>query len=88
MKGGLTILLSPPEEEASLADRHPIARTPAKRLILEASGSKVCLLNFDNDSRPDLFVINHCKNHLFHRRGPPPHDSQDGTSTDSTKKPT
>jgi hypothetical protein len=43
---------------AGLTRWHHTAGTPAKRLILEAKGPGVCLLDYDNDGWLDIYLVN------------------------------
>ena len=43
---------------AGLTTWHHTAGTPAKRLILEAKGPGVCLLDYNNDGWLDIFLVN------------------------------
>jgi hypothetical protein len=65
-------------EQAGLTHWHHIAGTPAKRLILEAKGSCVCLLDYDHDGWPDLYETNYGKNRIYRNK-------YDGTFTDGGK---
>jgi hypothetical protein len=44
--------------KAGLTNWHHKAGTPEKRLVLEAKGPGVCLLDYDNDGWKDLLIIN------------------------------
>jgi hypothetical protein len=44
--------------KAGLTSWHHVAGTPAKRLILEAKGPGVCLLDYDNDGWLDIYLVN------------------------------
>ena len=44
--------------QSGIASWHHIAGTPAKRLILEAKGPGVCLLDYDNDGWLDIYLVN------------------------------
>src|ERR1700734_1465081 len=43
---------------AGLTSWHHQAGTPEKRLILEAKGAGVCLIDYDNDGWLDIFLVN------------------------------
>jgi len=60
---------------AGLTSWYHISGTPEKRLILEAKGAGVCLLDYDNDGWLDIYVTNNGKNRLYH-------NYHDGTFTD------
>ncbi len=44
--------------QAGLTQWHHQAGTPEKRLILEAKGPGVCLLDYDNDGWLDIYLVN------------------------------
>ena len=64
----------------------------SKRYILEATGSGVAILDYDNDGYPDIFLVNGAYLHSeAGETGPPPtshlfHNNHDGTFTDVTAK--
>ncbi len=64
----------------------------SKRYILEATGSGVAILDYDNDGWPDIFLVNGTFLHPEDGKGKPPptshlfHNNHDGTFTDVTKK--
>ena len=43
---------------AGLTHWHHQAGTPEKRVIIEAKGSGVCLLDYDNDGWLDIYLVN------------------------------
>jgi enediyne biosynthesis protein E4 len=49
---------------AGLTHEPRIAGTPAKWFVLDAKSSSVCLLDYNSDGRPDLYLIMHGKNRL------------------------
>ncbi len=66
----------------------------SKRYILEATGSGVAILDYDNDGWQDIFLVNgtylHPDPHPDRRKQPPPtshlfHNNHDGTFTDVTE---
>jgi len=62
-------------KSAGLTSWYRTSGTPEKRLILEAKGAGVCLLDYDNDGWLDIYVTNNGKNRLYH-------NYHDGTFTD------
>ena len=64
----------------------------SKRYILEATGSGVAILDYDNDGYPDIFLVNGAYLHSeAGETGQPPtshlfHNNHDGTFTDVTAK--
>jgi hypothetical protein len=67
------------------------AGTPEKRLILEAKGPGVCLLDYDNDGWLDIYLVNGSTYDALAGKVTPPHaalfhNNHDGTFTDVTEK--
>ncbi|HVT98869.1 MAG TPA: CRTAC1 family protein [Acidobacteriaceae bacterium] len=67
------------------------AGTPEKRLILEAKGPGVCLLDFDNDGWLDIYLVNGSNYDALAGKAAPPHaalfrNNHDGTFSDVTEK--
>jgi hypothetical protein len=64
----------------------------SKRYILEATGSGVAILDYDNDGWPDIFLVNgdHLPGQVASGQGKPTshlfHNNHDGTFTDVTAK--
>jgi hypothetical protein len=63
----------------------------SKRYIVEATGSGVAILDYDNDGWPDIFMVNGTRLHAEDGQGPAPtshlfHNNHDGTFTDVTAK--
>jgi len=78
-------------DQAGLTKWHHIAGTPAKRLILEAKGPGVCLLDYDNDGWLDIYLVNGSTYDALAGKAAPPHaalfrNNHDGTFTDVTDK--
>ncbi len=76
---------------AGLTIWHHTAGTPAKRLILEAKGPGVCLLDYDNDGWLDIYLVNGSSYKALDGQEPPQHaalfhNNHDGTFTDVTQK--
>jgi hypothetical protein len=77
--------------EAGLTHWHHTAGTPEKRLILEAKGPGVCLLDYDNDGWLDIYLVNGSTYDALAGKATPPHaalfhNNHDGTFTDVTEK--
>jgi hypothetical protein len=75
---------------ASLTHWHHHAGTPEKRLILEAKGPGVCLLDYDNDGWLDIYLVNGSDYDALAGKAPAPHaalfrNNHDGTFTDVTE---
>jgi hypothetical protein len=65
--------------------------TPQKRLIIEAKGSGVCLIDFDNDGWLDIYLLNGSTMEALDGKAPSPHaalfrNNHDGTFTNVTTK--
>jgi hypothetical protein len=77
--------------KAGLSSWHHVAGTPAKRLILEAKGPGVCLLDYDNDGWLDIYLVNGSTYDALAGKAEPPHaglfrNNHDGTFTEVTVK--
>jgi hypothetical protein len=78
-------------EKARLTSWHHKAGTPEKRLILEAKGPGVCLLDYDNDGWLDIYLVNGSTYDALAGKAEPPHaalfhNNHDGTFTEVTAK--
>ena len=78
-------------KEAGLTSWHHTAGTAEKRLILEAKGPGVCLLDYDNDGWLDIYLVNGSTYDALAGKATPPHaalfhNNHDGTFTDVTEK--
>ena len=74
---------------AGLTRWHHTAGTSEKRLILEAKGPGVCLLDYDNDGWPDIYLVNGSTYDALAGKATPPHaalfhNNHDGTFTEVT----
>lgn len=75
---------------AGLTKWHHTAGTPAKKLILEAKGPGVCLIDYDNDGWLDIYLVNGLSYNALAGKEPPTHaalfrNNHDGTFTDVTQ---
>ncbi|MGA3080648.1 MAG: CRTAC1 family protein [Terracidiphilus sp.] len=75
---------------AGLAGWHHKAGTPEKKLILEAKGPGVCLLDYDNDGWLDIYLVNGSTYDALAGKATPPHaalfhNNHDGTFTEVTQ---
>jgi hypothetical protein len=73
-------------KSAGLTTWHHTAGSPAKRLILEAKGPGVCLLDSDNDGWLDIYLVNGSNYDVLEGKAPAPnaalfHNNHDGTFT-------
>ena len=78
-------------DAAGLTRWHHMAGTPEKRLILEAKGPGVCLLDYDNDGWLDIYLVNGSTYDALDEKAASPHaalfhNNHDGTFTDVTQK--
>jgi hypothetical protein len=77
--------------QAGLTAWHHEAGTPEKRLILEAKGPGVCLLDYDNDGWLDIYLVNGSTYDALDGKAASPHaalfhNNHDGTFTDVTQQ--
>jgi hypothetical protein len=84
------IIFQDAAQVAGLTSWHHTAGTPAKRLILEAKGPGVCLLDYDNDGWLDIYLVNGSTYKALDGQELPPqaalfHNNHDGTFTNVTK---
>ena len=78
-------------ESAGLTSWFHTSGTPEKRLILEAKGAGVCLLDYDNDGWLDIYFVNGSTYDALAGKAPSPHsalfrNNHDGTFTEVTLK--
>jgi hypothetical protein len=76
-------------EKAGLSKWRNVTGTPDKRVIIEAKGSGVCLLDYDNDGWLDIYLVNGSTPDAVAGKAPSPHaalfhNNHDGTFTDVT----
>ncbi len=73
-------------KQAGLTAWHHKAGTPEKKLILEAKGPGVCLLDYDHDGWLDIYLVNGSTYDALDGKAEPPHaalfhNNHDGTFT-------
>jgi hypothetical protein len=78
-------------DQAGLTRWRNITGTPERRLIIEAKGSGVCLLDFDRDGWLDIYLVTGSTFDALSGKGSAPHaalfrNNHDGTFTDVTAK--
>ncbi len=76
---------------AGLDKFHHVSGTAAKATIVEAPGSGVALIDYDNDGRLDIYLLNGSTFDALQGKEKPPramllHNNHDGTFTDATDK--
>jgi enediyne biosynthesis protein E4 len=76
-------------EKAGLSKWRNVTGTPQKQVIIEAKGSGVCLLDYDNDGWLDIYLVNGSTFDALAGGGDSPHaalfhNNHDGTFTDVT----
>jgi hypothetical protein len=77
--------------QAGLTTWHHTMGTPAKNFIIEANGSGVALLDYDDDGWLDIYMVNGSTYDAMSGKTPPPHaalfhNNHDGTFTDVAAK--
>jgi enediyne biosynthesis protein E4 len=78
-------------KQAGLDKFHHRMGTPEKATIVEANGSGVAVLDYDNDGWLDIYLLNGSTENALSGKEPPPramlfHNNHDGTFTDVTDK--
>ena len=76
---------------AGLTTWRNVTGTPEKRVIIEAKGSGVCLIDYDRDGWLDIYLVNGSTVDSLSGKTTPPHaalfrNNHDGTFTDVTQK--
>ena len=76
-------------EKAGLSKWRNVTGTPEKRVIIEAKGSGVCLLDYDNDGWLDIYLVNGSTSDALAGKATAPHaalfhNNHDGTFTDES----
>ncbi len=78
-------------KSSGLASWTHVMGTPEKQFIIEANGSGVCLLDYDNDGWLDIYLVNGSTYDALTGKTTPPHaalfhNNHDGTFTDVSEK--
>jgi hypothetical protein len=76
-------------ENSGLSKWRNVTGSPQKRVIIEAKGSGVCLLDYDHDGWLDIYLVNGSTLEALAGKAPAPHaalfhNNHDGTFTDVT----
>jgi hypothetical protein len=88
---GAPIVFTDITKQAGLDKFHHRSGTPDKTSIIDAPGSGVALLDYDNDGWMDIYLLNGSTVAAMKGKEPPPramlfHNNHDGTFTDVTSK--
>jgi len=88
---GAPVVFADVTKLAGLEKFHHVSGTPAKSTILEAPGSGVALLDYDNDGWLDIYLLNGSTFDALRGKEKPPramlfHNNHDGTFTDVTDR--
>ena len=78
-------------KQAGLDKFHHRMGTPEKATIVEANGSGVAVLDYDNDGWPDIYLVNGSTENALRGKEPAPramlfHNNHDGSFSDVTDK--
>jgi hypothetical protein len=93
--GGFTktgpVVFADATKKAGLSTWRNITGSPDKRVIIEAKGSGVCLLDYDNDGWLDIYLVNGSTLDARAGKAAPPHaglfhNNHDGTFTNVTER--
>jgi hypothetical protein len=85
------VLLKDIARQAGLTAWKHVMGTPEKKFIIEANGSGVCLLDYDNDGWLDIYLVNGSTYDAESGKAAPPkaalfHNNHDGTFTNVADK--
>ena len=88
---GAPVIFEDITQKAGLAGFQHVSGTPEKKYILEAPGSGVAIIDYDNDGWPDIYLVNGSTYDALSGKQTPPraalyHNNHDGTFTDVTIK--
>ncbi|HVU46004.1 MAG TPA: CRTAC1 family protein [Terracidiphilus sp.] len=90
VKAGPVVFLDE-SQKAGLTHWRNVTGSPEKKVIIEAKGSGVCLLDYDNDGWLDIYLVSGSTFEARAGKAPSPHaalfhNNHDGTFTDVTAK--
>jgi hypothetical protein len=88
---GAPVIFEDATTKSGLANFQHISGTREKKYILEAPGSGVAILDYDNDGWPDIYLVNGSTYDALAGKQKPPraalyHNNHDGTFTDVTER--
>jgi enediyne biosynthesis protein E4 len=88
---GAPVVFEDATEKSGLAKFQHVSGTPQKTFILEAPGSGVAIVDYDNDGWPDIYLLNGSTYDALRGKAKPPraalyHNNHDGTFTDVTDR--
>ncbi len=88
---GAPIVFVDDTKKSGLGKFNHVSGTPEKKFILEAPGSGVAIIDYDNDGWPDIYLLNGSTFDALRGKQAPPraalfHNNHDGTFTDVTDK--
>ena len=88
---GAPIVFVDDTKKSGLEKFNHVSGSPEKNLILEAPGSGVAIIDYDNDGWPDIYLVNGSTFGALRGKQTPPraalyHNNHDGTFTDVTDK--
>jgi hypothetical protein len=86
---GAPVVFEDVTQKSGLAAFQHVSGTPEKKYILDAPGSGVAIIDYDNDGWPDIYLVNGSTYDALKGKQKPPraalyHNNHDGTFTDVT----
>ena len=87
---GAPVIFEDATTKSGLANFQHVSGTPEKKYILEAPGSGIAILDYDNDGWPDIYLVNGSTYDALGGKQKSPraalyHNNHDGTFTDVTE---
>jgi enediyne biosynthesis protein E4 len=86
-----TVVFKDVTKEAGLSGWVHKMGVPQKQFIVETNGSGLCIIDYNNDGWPDIYLVNGATFDSLDGKEPPPHaalfrNNHDGTFTDVSKE--